>query len=120
MLQVTPTKHVSSAVSLTSARLALLSQKEQWVLFTSECPRPSYEELSRHHINCNRIVQIKPSLSLAEEEIVIKAIKAGTASAVIASDNLSEKSKHTIQFIAEQYHCEVFFIPKGMTSYTYH
>ncbi|PWI34026.1 hypothetical protein DI392_07445 [Vibrio albus] len=120
MLQITPTKYTSSSVSLMSTRLALLSQKEQWVFFTSECPRPSYEVLSRHQINCNKIVQIKPSSNLCEEEIVIKAIKAGTASAVVASDNFSEHSKNTIMLTAEQYQCEVFFISREMTSCTYH
>ncbi|PJC87785.1 hypothetical protein CSW98_01260 [Vibrio sp. HA2012] len=120
MLQVNTTNGFSSSVSLLSDRLALLSHKKQWVLFTSECPRPSYEELSRYHINCNNIIQIKHSSSLSEEEIVIKAIKAGTASAIIASDQLSASSRHVIEQIARQHHCEVFFVARNTCSRTYH
>ena len=120
MLQVNTISHFLSANSSMPARLAQLSHKKQWVLFTSECPRPSYEELSRYHANCNSIVQIKPSANLSEEEIVIRAIKAQTASAVIASNGLSEISKINILQIAEEYCCEVFFVSKEAHSQTYH
>ena len=120
MLQVNATTQFSSTNTSMSARLAQLSHKKQWVLFTSECPRPSFEQLSRYHVNCNSIVRIKPSAKLSEEEIVIRAIKARTASAVIASDNLSESSKNHILQIAEECHCEVFFVSKDDRTQTYH
>ncbi|WP_375753878.1 hypothetical protein [Vibrio sp. HN007] len=91
-------------------QLAALSHKRLWILFTANCPRPVQSDLSGHGINCNNIIHMKPSMNFSEEEIVLKAIQARTASAVVASCHLSHQAKSKILDCAAEYGCEVFFL----------
>ncbi|WED23038.1 hypothetical protein L3Q72_06495 [Vibrio sp. JC009] len=94
-------------------QLAALSQRKQWILFTAQCPRPVYAELSQYEINCSNIIHMKPSAVSTEEEIVIKAIKARTASAIVASGQLNYTAKARIQKCAATSNCQVFFLNNG-------
>ncbi len=105
-------------------RLSSLSQLKRWILFTANCPRPDLAELSAFDVNCNSVIQMKASLQLTEEEIVIKAIQAGTASAIVASSAISPAARARIMTLAAQHTCSVFFIGQqqgqwGM-EYTHH
>ncbi len=93
------------------SRLSSLSQHKQWILFTGECPRPQYNELSAHQIHCSRIIHMKPSQSQSEITIVMKAIQSGNASAIVASGNIDIVSQKLLQQLATEHHCEVFFLP---------
>ncbi|MDG3088001.1 hypothetical protein P7F88_18720 [Vibrio hannami] len=96
-------------------QLATLSHKRLWVLFTSQCPRPVQSELTSHGVNCQNVIHMKPSVSSTEEEIVLKAIQARTASAVVASNNLSQQAKTNILSCAAESGCEVFFMSANRT-----
>lgn len=98
-------------------RLAVLSQQKQWILYTAQCPRPIQEDLIKHKINCKKIVHLKPSNQLTEEEIVVKAIEARTSSAIVASSQLSPEAKSRILSLAAQYSCEVFFLAETTSSH---
>ncbi len=91
-------------------RLSNLSNHHQWILFTAECPRPQYHELTAHQIHCNKVIHMKPSRSQSEITIVMKAIQSGNASAVVASNNIDIVSQKLLQKMAAEHHCEVFFI----------
>jgi len=92
------------------SRLSSLSQHKQWILFTGECPRPQYNELSAHQVHCNRIIHMKPSQSQSEITIVMKAIQSGNASAIVASGNIDIVSQKLLQQMATDHQCEVFFL----------
>ncbi len=94
----------------TLIRLAGLSNQKQWILFTAECPRPNYDQFASCHVSCKKIIQMKPSQTQSEFEIVIKAIQSGNASAVVASNNLSTVEQSLLCEHARQYQCEVFFV----------
>ena len=107
--------------STTFSRLATLSHRKQWILFTSHCPRPAQSEFSRYDINCNNIIHLKPSSLLTEEQIVLKAVQAGTASAVVASASLPHYARAKIQSIANENNCEVFFLAQPYSQHhSYH
>lgn len=91
-------------------RLAFLSSQAQWILLTAECPRPSYQHLMAYNIDCHNILQIRSSKYLSETDVVIKAIKSGNASAVIASNQISPLDQRLLYTIAQQHHCELFFM----------
>ncbi len=92
------------------SRLAGLSNHAQWILFTAECPRPDYDQLAACNIRCNKIIQMKPSQVQTEFEIVIKAIKSGNASAVVASNNIPAVEQNLLKTLANEHMCEVFFV----------
>jgi len=94
-------------------RLSELSSQNQWVLFTSETPRPSAKQLEAHAVCCNRVIHMKASSSQPEEIIVMKAIQSGNASAVVASDAIAPFNQAQLKSLARQYQCEVFFIPSS-------
>lgn len=104
-----PTQPMNIADS-TLSRLAGLSNQKQWILFTAECPRPDYEQFSSCNVSCKKIIQMKSSQIQSEFEIVVKAIKSGNASAVVASDNIELVEQSLLRDLASQYHCEVFFV----------
>ncbi|WP_333004580.1 hypothetical protein [Vibrio coralliilyticus] len=104
-----PTQPMNIAES-TLSRLAGLSNQKQWILFTAECPRPDYEQFSSYNVSCTKIIQMKSSQIQSEFEIVVKAIKSGNASAVVASNNIQLVEQSLLHDLASQYHCEVFFI----------
>ncbi|MDB1123943.1 hypothetical protein [Vibrio algarum] len=91
-------------------KLAKLSHKKQWILYTSHCPRPVQSELGQHNINCASVIHLKPSNQYSEEEIVIKAVEAGTASAVVASQHLDSHARARIFMVAKLNCCSVFFL----------
>ncbi|MDV7104303.1 hypothetical protein R3X26_07770 [Vibrio sp. TH_r3] len=103
------TEAKNSVNSIYSA-LASLSNRKQWILYTANCPRPIHAELIKHDINCNTIIHMKPSSLFCEEEIVIKAIKAGTASAIVASSGIEYHSRSRINTLASIKGCAVFYL----------
>jgi|GEM_PF-4628494 len=113
----TSTYHTMKGGELFSC-LARLSKHQQWILFTGECPRPQYNELSAHHIHCSKIIHMKPSQSQSEITIVMKAIQSGNASAIVASGNIDLVSQKLLQQMANEHQCEVFFLPP--TQHQYH
>lgn len=92
------------------AKLEVLSQQQQWILFTAESPKISSLDLSASGINSNKIVQMKPSQTQSELQIVVRAIKAGTASAIIASNNIDIVNQNLLKQLASEHQCEVFFL----------
>ncbi|MEH0665957.1 hypothetical protein H4F18_07200 [Vibrio scophthalmi] len=98
-------------------RLADLSQQKQWILFTGQCPRPDFAQLSSHQVRCNQIIHMKPSQTQSEVDIVTKAIQSGNASAVVASSELSLIEQRLLKELAKQHHCEVFFVDASMHHY---
>ncbi|MGR5069728.1 MULTISPECIES: SulA-like leucine-rich domain-containing protein [Vibrio] len=99
------------------AKLAVLSQQQQWILFTAECHRPDFEQLTASNIRCQNIIQMKPSQQLSEVEIVIKAIQSGNASAIVASNNIALMNQSMLRDIALRYQCEVFFVEGRINKY---
>jgi cell division inhibitor SulA len=99
------------------SKLSVLSQQKQWILFTSECPRPNYDQLSASNICCKNVIQMKPSQQLSEVEIVIKAIRSGNASAVVASKDISPMNQSILRDIGQRYQCEVFFVEGRVNQY---
>lgn len=104
-----PTQPMSIADS-TLSHLAGLSNHAQWILFTAECPRPDYGQLAAFNIRCNKVIQMKPSQKQTEFEIVIKAIKSGNASAVVASNSIPAVEQSLLKALANEHLCEVFFV----------
>lgn len=92
------------------SRLAQLSQQQQWILYTAQCPRPQYEALAAHHVQCGKIIHMKPSQSQSELEIVMKAIQSGNASAIVASGKIDFVNQKLLQQLARDHQCEVFFL----------
>ncbi|MFG0886242.1 hypothetical protein [Vibrio sp. CJQ_6] len=99
------------------SRLANLSQQQQWILYTAQCPRPQYDELNAHHVQCGKIIHMKPSQSHSEIEIVMKAIQSGNASAIVASGNIDIVSQKLLAQLAAKHHCEVFFLSGMPTAF---
>ncbi len=99
------------------SKLAVLSQQKQWILFTSECPRPNFDQLTNSNICCKNVVQMKPSQQQSEVEIVIKAIKSGNASAVIASNNIASINQSMLRDLGLRNQCEVFFVEGRVNQY---
>ncbi len=99
------------------SKLAVLSQQKQWILFTSECPRPNFDQLTASSICCNNVIQMKPSQQLSEVEIVIKAIQSGNASAVVASQGIAPMNQSMLRDIGLRYQCEVFFVEGRVNQY---
>lgn len=95
----------------------VLSQQKQWILFTSECPRPNFDQLSASSICCKNVIQMKPSQQLSEVEIVIKAIKSGNASAIVASNSIAPTNQSILRDIGLRYQCEVFFVEGRVNQY---
>ncbi|MDV6250835.1 SulA-like leucine-rich domain-containing protein [Vibrio sp. EA2] len=99
------------------SKLAVLSQQKQWILFTSECPRPNFDQLTASNICCKNVIQMKPSQQLSEVEIVVKAIRSGNASAVVASTDIAPMNQSMLRDIGQRYQCEVFFVEGRVNQY---
>ncbi|MGP8304768.1 SulA-like leucine-rich domain-containing protein [Vibrio sp. YIC-376] len=99
------------------SKLAVLSQQKQWILFTSECPRPNFDQLTASNICCKNVIQMKPSQQLSEVQIVIKAIRSGNASAVVASNDIAPMNQSMLRDIGQRYQCEVFFVEGRLNQY---
>ncbi len=98
------------------SRLAQLSQQQQWILYTAQCPRPRYQQLSKYRIQCHKVIHMKTSYFRSEVEIVIQAILSGNASAIIASATIDIADQIRLRYIAKQHHCEVFFLNESATT----
>ena len=98
-------------------RLAGLSIQQQWIFFTSECPRPDYAQFSASNVSCKKIIQLKPSHTQSEIEIVVKAIQSGNASAVVASNKIDGANKARLKKLALSHGCEVFFVEGRLNQY---
>lgn len=92
------------------SQLETLSEQDQWILLTAECPRLNQEQLAQSKVSFNKIIQMKPSHSQSELQIVIRAIKAGNASAIVASDNIELVNQGLLKRLAKRHSCEVFFV----------
>ncbi|MCJ2377416.1 hypothetical protein LNL84_11300 [Vibrio sp. ZSDZ34] len=90
-------------------RLSSLACKRQWVLLTSQCRRPTNNDLTRHNITSHTVVQIKPSSTLSEFEIVEKALRSRNACAVVASHSIPDHQQVSLRELAAQCGCEIFF-----------
>ncbi|EMJ7185560.1 hypothetical protein D8T49_11020 [Vibrio vulnificus] len=91
-------------------KLANLSAQNQWILFTAECPRPDFAQLTASNIRCQNVIQMKASQTMTEMEIVMKAIRSGNAAAVVASDQIDLINQSLLSNLAREYGCEVFFV----------
>jgi cell division inhibitor SulA len=111
-----PTQPINASAQLLQ-QLAALSQLNQWILFTSECPRPDLSQLTASNICCKNVIQMKPSHSLTEIEIVMKAIRSGNAAAVVASSQIDLVNQSLLQEMAKEFGCEVFFVEGRATQY---
>ncbi len=60
---------------------------------------------------------MKPSQQLSEVEIVIKAIRSGNASAVVASNKIALMNQSMLRDMAQRYQCEVFFVEGRVNKY---
>ncbi|MCK6265091.1 hypothetical protein KP803_17570 [Vibrio sp. ZSDE26] len=92
------------------SRLSGLSHSHQWILFTSDCPRPDFNQFSSSKVSCNKIIHMKPSQSMSELETVTKAIKSGNACAIVASNNIDQVNQALLKTLASHHECEVFFV----------
>ncbi|MFB9134319.1 hypothetical protein ACFSJQ_05620 [Vibrio olivae] len=101
----------------TLERIAGLSQQQQWVLFTSECPRPDLQQLNAFNVLCKNVIHMKPSRTKSEIEIVIQAIKSQNASAIVASTNIDLINQKLLTQMAERYGCELFFVEGQHSQY---
>lgn len=100
-----------------SERLAKLSHRAKWVLFTAQCPRPRPSRLRQLRFTAEHVVHIQASRLSSEKEIVLKAMHAGNASAVVASQNISAIDQKHLQQRAKQLGCEVFFVDANSELY---
>ncbi|SDG96565.1 hypothetical protein SAMN04488136_105168 [Vibrio xiamenensis] len=99
------------------ARIAGLSYQSQWILFTSECPRPDYEQLSSFNVMCQNVIHMKASRTKTEIEIVMQAILSGNASAIVASNNIDIVNQKLLCQMASRHGCEIFFVEGRNTQY---
>lgn len=95
--------------------LAPISENSQWVMFTSQCPRPDTKLLDRYQVQSGKIIHLKNSKVLSEIETVIKAIESNNASAIVASNNIDFVSQKLLVDYGKVHHCDVFFV-EGRTS----
>lgn len=54
------------------SKLAVLSQQKQWILFTAECPRPDFEQLTASNICCKNVIQMKRPNSFLKSKSLSK------------------------------------------------
>ena len=99
------------------SKLAVLSQQKQWILFTSECPRPNFDQLTASNICCKNVLQMEPSQQLSSVEMVVTAIRSGNASAVVASNDIAPMNQSMLRDIGLRYQCEVFFVEGRVNQY---
>ncbi|MDA0147472.1 SulA-like leucine-rich domain-containing protein [Vibrio sp. LaRot3] len=98
-------------------RLAGLSLQSQWIFFTAQCPRPDFAQFSASNVSCKKIIQLKDSNIQSELEIVMKAIKSGNASAIVASNAIDPLNQRLLTDLAHQHNCEVFFVEGRVNQY---
>ncbi|GAM76684.1 superfamily II DNA and RNA helicase [Vibrio ishigakensis] len=89
--------------------LAKASAAPKWVLFTAQTELPERDYFVKHHVECEKVVQLKPSNQHNEMEVVIRALTNGNASAVVASDNFDANAKAQLLSLAERSNCCLIF-----------
>ncbi|MCG9692923.1 hypothetical protein L1D55_14445 [Vibrio sp. Isolate22] len=92
------------------AKMALLSNQHQWLLFTAQTPRPSAKQLQKHNVCCDRVIHMKASHQMTEAETVEKAIRSKNASAIVASASIDQFSQQYLRTLGLRFQCEVFFM----------
>lgn len=90
--------------------LHAISQRKQWIMFTSQCPRQSIIDISAHQTWCNKVIHLMPSRQLSEFDVIEKAILSGNASAIVASNHISRAQQSRLFAIAQAYDCHLFFV----------
>ncbi|MEZ9330243.1 hypothetical protein AB4152_14550 [Vibrio breoganii] len=90
-------------------RLAKASSARKWILFTAQTHLPELKDLQTYSVDCEKIIQLKPSNKSNEMEVVIKAITSGNASAVVASGNIDAVAQKQLQQLGKDHDCDVFF-----------
>lgn len=109
-----PINHTAVTSSDFSHFLAVLhelSQKQRWVFFTSNVPVPSKAVLLSAGIDINKIVVMKASRTMTEEQIISKAISCGTASAIIGLKPSTTSQYQALNKQAERNNVRAFFFP---------
>ena len=91
-------------------KLSQLTSRPQWILLTAECPRPSTSQVMHFHKLGNHMVQMKPSVSLTQYQVVEKAIRSGNACAIIANGYFTTQQQATLNALALGHQCEVIFL----------
>lgn len=105
--------HLMSDTSVN--RLAKASTAPKWVLFTAQTDLPEKEYFVKHHVECEKVVQLKPSSNHNEMEVVIRAITNGNASAVVASNNFDSQARAQLLALAERSKCCLIFSQSSKT-----
>ncbi|GAD89854.1 MULTISPECIES: hypothetical protein [Vibrio] len=90
-------------------RLAKASSAHKWILFTAQTHLPDLKDLQSYRVDCEKIIQLRPSIKSSEIEVVTKAITLGNASAIVASGDIDSFARKQLQQLAMQHGCEVFF-----------
>jgi hypothetical protein len=92
-----------------------LSQRQQWIMFTSQCPRQSIIDITAHQSWCHKVIHLMPSRQLTEFDVIKKAILSGNASAIVASDQMSRHQQSRLFALAQAYDCHLFFVDTTST-----
>lgn len=103
----------SSEFSNFLAVLQDLSHQQRWVFFTSNAPVPSKAVLLSAGIDISKIVVMKPSRTMTEEQIISKAISCGTASAIIGLLPSTTSQCQAITEQAKRSNVRTFFFPSN-------
>ncbi len=87
-----------------------LSQRQQWIMFTAQCPRQEVLTLAANKSWSNKVIHIMPSRQLSEFAVIEKAIRSGNASAIVASDQFSFEQQNWLSALAQLHQCQLFFV----------
>jgi hypothetical protein len=113
--QLTLDASFSQPVSQLHNQFEQLAQRQQWIMFTAQCPRSDIVELAVNHHCADKIVHLMPSRSLSEFDVVEKAIRSNNASAIVASNRLTQQQQEWLTTLAQLHHCQLFFIESQAT-----
>lgn len=67
--------------------LKSLSKQKKWIFITANTMMPSCDVLLQNGVELNRLIRLKASNNLTEQETINKAQQLGTASAIISNNN---------------------------------
>lgn len=98
--QLTLDASFSQPVSQLHNQFEQLAQRQQWIMFTAQCPRSDIVELAVNHHCADKIVHLMPSRSLSEFDVVEKAIRSNNASAIVASNRLTQQQQEWLTTLA--------------------
>lgn len=91
-------------------KLNTVSQRNQWIMFTAQCPRQNIISLSTDQTWSDKVIHIMPSRRLSEFDVVEKAIRSGNASAIVASNQITHHQQSRLTALAEVNQCQLFFV----------